>query len=184
MDGWFSSVGEIVQRSTRRFFGATTAGGSSSDSGSARPFADMHWHRCDVTHPLRGSYDGIGAAGVALDPTGVALVVASYLFTVHAGVSSQDDETAVAVPFWRALLAANPSAWFVFVEGSVSKKTWGAMAEVFAAAGRVLTIPVDVKGELPQRTVIASKSRPHPIRERARNYCYWFSPPPAAATKF
>jgi hypothetical protein len=84
----------------------------------------------------------------------------------------------VSAEFWSALLDENPTAWCVFVEGWVSKKTWGALFEVFAKAGRVLSIPERVAGELPKRTVVPSKRRPHPIREKDRSFCFWFSPPP------
>jgi hypothetical protein len=234
---WYESVGTSVQRAADSYFGAGGAGGAggavdgegsslggAGESGSAAaavkaeavPFAQLHWHRCDVTVPLCGAYPHLRQAAPAADaaalpsgsnparplhdaaasvpPCGVALVVTSYLFTVHMGLPdghsgrlapetaarTSEGELPVSPEFWSALLAANPDAWCVFVEGWVSKKTWGALFEVFAQAGRVLSIPQKVTGELPQRVVIPSKRRPHAIREKDRNYCYWFSPPPAA----
>jgi hypothetical protein len=59
----------------------------------------------------------------------------------------------------------------------VAKKTWTDLHETFAAAGRVLTTPVVVTGGLAKRVVVATKQRPHPIKEKERHYCYWYSPP-------
>ena len=209
---WYESVGACVQRATQQYFGGVAAGTS---AGATVPFAEMHWHQCDVTEPLCDSYARLRAAprldpshpaieaeseaaakaAPALHAAGVALVVTSYLFTKHTGlpaghtgrlapetaIDTDTGELTVSTEFWGKLLAQNPTSWCVFVEGWVSRKTWGALFEVFAQAGRVLSSPQKVTGELPQRVVIPSKRRPHAIRERDRTYCYWFSPPPAGA---
>jgi hypothetical protein len=192
-DEWYSSVGASVQRSTDQYFGC---------GGHAVPpaFAAMHWHECDVTQPLRGWHTSLppglergrepqtrggqveGSAALALVPNaaidagGAALVFASYLFTDY----TQGGATPVCAAFWTGLLAENPGAWVIFVEGCVSKRTWLRLQATFASAGRALAAPANIVGELPQRVVVPSERRPHPIRERPRSYCYWFSPPPAS----
>jgi hypothetical protein len=180
---WFASAGAPVQHALR-------------PPDMSTQFADMHWHGCDVTEPTQPSYPPVdGAAGAPTQASGASLIVSSYLFTIHMGlpaghtarllgespVAKVAGELDVSSAFWGDLIVKNPQAWFVFVEGSVSKKTWSALFENFVAAGRVLMPPTKVTGELPQRAVIPSKRRPHPIRQKSRAYCYWFSPPLSSA---
>eukprot|EP01052_Picozoa_sp_SAG31_P012594 SAG31_NODE_740_length_12438_cov_10.788719_11_plen_404_part_00 len=194
---WYPCVGETVQCSLRQFWG-----GAKSVNGL--PFATIDWRVCDVTKPLQKSYPcihssfGDQAAGVSntqaarqrdsnsivatdCETSGAALVAVSYLFSIHAGPEhTQGYEVKVSSEFWAALIASNPDAWFVFVEGCVSRRTWSDLSDAFRLAGRALSAPTNIKGELPKRVVHPSKNRPYPIRDRDRHFCYFFSPPRGA----
>eukprot|EP01052_Picozoa_sp_SAG31_P000218 SAG31_NODE_7_length_42755_cov_130.245728_14_plen_606_part_00 len=136
--------------------------------------------------------------------TTVGLVVASYLFTVQPGPSSsaasastQDNvigikkggghELPVCEAFWVDFLAQHPKAWFIFVEGTISKKLWTQLHEIFHRSGgsdqggRVLTPPITVVGQLPQRTVVVDTTGGKGLvrARRPRTYCYFYSPPAA-----
>ena len=119
-EGWFASVGQFVRHSTSQHRSGNGGGGG----GEGPPFAAMHWHQCDVTEQLHCSYPSLQAAAstadppvhrgacpegggreeaAGLDPGGAGLVVASYLFSVHAGPAyTQGYEIPVAAEFWRS----------------------------------------------------------------------------------
>ena len=84
-------------------------------------------------YPTRKQPGSSGGGGGAVAAAGVALVVESYMFSVQPGPGGH--ELPVCRAFWSGLLAANPKAWFVFVEGTISKKLWATLNELFQQAG-------------------------------------------------
>eukprot|EP01050_Picozoa_sp_SAG11_P012224 SAG11_NODE_1347_length_5137_cov_15.361651_1_plen_447_part_00 len=160
--GWHTSVGRIVKHSLEQHCEA-----------QAQCKAAVDWHECDVTKPLPSANSGEWAAA----GSAASLVVESYLFSVQPGPGGH--ELPCCVAFWGGVLDRNPRAWFIFVEGTVSKRLWRSLAEVFGSRNRVLTPPINVMGELPPRVVVRDTTGGGGLARarKPRTYCYFFAAP-------